>query len=62
MERVFVLLVDSSSALFVLICNLVDEWQSDNPYLRGNFAPVFKEIEAHDLKVSYGAIPADLGN
>lgn len=36
------------------------DWVSDNPYLTGNFAPVGPEIDADDLPVIAGRIPADL--
>lgn len=35
-------------------------WVSDDPHLSGVFAPVGPEIEATDLTVLSGAIPADL--
>jgi carotenoid cleavage dioxygenase-like enzyme len=35
-------------------------WVSDDPHLSGNFAPVGTEIEAHDLAVVAGQIPAGL--
>lgn len=33
---------------------------SENPYLRGNFAPVPSETTAHDLPVVHGAVPEEL--
>jgi carotenoid cleavage dioxygenase len=36
------------------------EWTSDNPHLGGNFAPVGTELDATDLPVIAGRIPADL--
>lgn len=35
-------------------------WTSDDPHLSGNFAPIGPEIEAADLEVVAGRIPADL--
>ena len=35
-------------------------WVSDDPHLSGAFAPIGPEIEAADLTVLSGAIPADL--
>ncbi|MCH9834323.1 MAG: carotenoid oxygenase [Ilumatobacter sp.] len=35
-------------------------WQSDNPHLRGAFAPVSEEVEEADLEVIAGQIPPEL--
>ncbi|MGV0908755.1 carotenoid oxygenase family protein [Martelella sp. FOR1707] len=35
-------------------------WQSDNPHLSGNFAPVGREIDASALEVIEGRIPEEL--
>jgi hypothetical protein len=35
-------------------------WVSDDPHLSGNFAPIGPEIDAADLPVIAGRIPADL--
>src|SRR5262245_23636268 len=35
-------------------------WTSSDPHLSGNFAPIGPEIEARDLPVISGRIPADL--
>jgi carotenoid cleavage dioxygenase len=36
------------------------DWTSDDPHLSGNFAPVGPELDAADLPVIAGRIPADL--
>lgn len=36
------------------------DWTSDDPHLGGNFAPVGQELDAADLPVIAGRIPADL--
>ncbi|WP_158964529.1 carotenoid oxygenase family protein [Chachezhania sediminis] len=35
-------------------------WQSDNPHLTGNFAPIGSEIDAGPLQVIEGRVPEDL--
>ncbi|MBB3178751.1 carotenoid oxygenase family protein [Variovorax sp. Sphag1AA] len=35
-------------------------WTSDDPHLSGNFLPVQREVDARDLRVISGRIPADL--
>jgi carotenoid cleavage dioxygenase-like enzyme len=35
-------------------------WTSEDPHLSGNFAPIGPEIDANDLQVVSGKIPADL--
>ena len=35
-------------------------WIDDDPHLSGNFLPVLREVDARDLRVTSGRIPADL--